>query len=209
MVIGAAPAEPASATIAAMHGFRHLCLVWARVEVPAVLPSALATLWLAASLHVLLVSGPAARALAEQQMTEEIDAESRTMTLISLGKTFEARAKRSAQGAIRALMDMVPDTATVLRGGERRGIPAAELVPGDVVFLESGDKVPADLQQLIEAAAELTTHQSLDYFYNADIKAMEKYRQGRNEVITLDPAFIKQLAEAGNDWVHKKADAHR
>lgn len=76
-----------------------------------------------------------------------------------------------------------------------------------VLKQETWDKVPADLQQLIEAAAELTTHQSLDYFYNADIKAMEKYRQGRNEIITLDPAFIKQLAEAGNDWIHKKADA--
>lgn len=46
-------------------------------EAPRFLIAALATVWLAASLHVLLVSGPAARAFAEQQMTEEIDAESR------------------------------------------------------------------------------------------------------------------------------------
>jgi Ca2+-transporting ATPase len=36
----------------------------------------------------------------------------------------------------------------VLRGGERRQIPAMELVPGDIVLLQSGDKVPADLRLL-------------------------------------------------------------
>src|SRR3546814_16934673 len=55
------------------------------------------------------------------------------------------------------------------------------------------DKVPADVQPLIEAAAELTTQQSLDLFYDADMKAMEKYRGGRNEFITLSPEHVKQL----------------
>jgi TRAP-type mannitol/chloroaromatic compound transport system substrate-binding protein len=71
------------------------------------------------------------------------------------------------------------------------------------------DKVPAELKPLIEAAAELTTQQSLDYFYDADMKAMEKYRQGRNEIITLDPAFVKQLSDAGYDWMRKTAAAQK
>ena len=50
--------------------------------------------------------------------------------------------------AIEALIDMVPETATVLRDGERRNLPASELVPGDVVELQSGDKVPADMRIL-------------------------------------------------------------
>ena len=50
--------------------------------------------------------------------------------------------------AIEALIDMVPDTATVLRDGERKSLPASELVPGDVVELQSGDKVPADMRIL-------------------------------------------------------------
>ena len=50
--------------------------------------------------------------------------------------------------AIEALIEMVPDTATVLRDGERRSLPASELVPGDVVELQSGDKVPADMRIL-------------------------------------------------------------
>jgi Ca2+-transporting ATPase len=48
--------------------------------------------------------------------------------------------------AIQALSAMVPDYAIVLRDGGTHTIPAAELVPGDVVLLASGDKVPADLR---------------------------------------------------------------
>jgi len=48
--------------------------------------------------------------------------------------------------AIEALSRALTSTATVLRGGERRQIPAMELVPGDMVLLQSGDKVPADLR---------------------------------------------------------------
>ncbi len=48
--------------------------------------------------------------------------------------------------AIEALLDMVPTTATVLRDNTRTSVPVAELVPGDVVLLQSGDKVPADMR---------------------------------------------------------------
>jgi magnesium-transporting ATPase (P-type) len=48
--------------------------------------------------------------------------------------------------AIEALMDMVPQTATVLRDGGKTTLSAAKLVPGDVVQLASGDRVPADMR---------------------------------------------------------------
>ena len=41
---------------------------------------------------------------------------------------------------------MASPYAMVLREGQRCKVPAQELVPGDVVFLEAGDKVPADLR---------------------------------------------------------------
>ncbi len=50
--------------------------------------------------------------------------------------------------AIEALAQAMTISATVLRGGERRQIPAAELVPGDIILLQSGDKVPADMRLL-------------------------------------------------------------
>ncbi len=50
--------------------------------------------------------------------------------------------------AIEALSGMVPEFATALRDGQRLSVPVADLVPGDVVLLASGDKVPADLRLL-------------------------------------------------------------
>ncbi len=51
-----------------------------------------------------------------------------------------------AQKTISALGSMIPDTTTVRRNGAVVRIPAADVVPGDVVLLQSGDKVPADLR---------------------------------------------------------------
>jgi Ca2+-transporting ATPase len=64
-----------------------------------------------------------------------------------------------AVDALAALTRTMTTEATVLRQGEKRRLPATELVPGDIVFLQSGDKVPADLRlfqvrdlQIAEAA---------------------------------------------------------
>jgi Ca2+-transporting ATPase len=64
-----------------------------------------------------------------------------------------------AVNALAALARTMTTVATVMRQGEKRQIPATELVVGDIVFLQSGDKVPADLRlfqvrdlQIAEAA---------------------------------------------------------
>lgn len=51
-----------------------------------------------------------------------------------------------AEAALDALHSLVRTHATVMRGGERRQVPSEDLVPGDLVLLEAGDKVPADLR---------------------------------------------------------------
>ncbi len=51
-----------------------------------------------------------------------------------------------AEKALEAIREMLSPQATVLRGGRREQRPAEELVPGDVVVLQSGDKVAADLR---------------------------------------------------------------
>jgi magnesium-transporting ATPase (P-type) len=51
-----------------------------------------------------------------------------------------------AEKALDSIRNMLSAEARTLRGGETRMIPAEQLVPGDVVLLESGDKVPADLR---------------------------------------------------------------
>jgi Ca2+-transporting ATPase len=68
-----------------------------------------------------------------------------------LGFAQEYRAERSLDEINR----MTSPYALVLREGQRRRIPAAELVPGDVVFLETGDKVPADLRLVTVSNLEI------------------------------------------------------
>src|SRR5271167_2045238 len=63
-----------------------------------------------------------------------------------LGFIQEGRAEK----ALDSIRNMLSAEARTVRGGETRMLPAEQLVPGDVVLLESGDKVPADLR-LIEA----------------------------------------------------------
>lgn len=61
-----------------------------------------------------------------------------------IGHIQEGKAER----ALDAVRGMLAARATVLRDGERHQVDAADLVPGDIVLLESGDKVPADLRLL-------------------------------------------------------------
>lgn len=79
-------------------------------------------------------------------MTEELYFESVTMilTLISLGKTLEFRARRHTSDAVRKLMELTPPTATVLRGGQTITIKSDELVRGDVVIIKAGASIPCD-----------------------------------------------------------------
>jgi Ca2+-transporting ATPase len=51
-----------------------------------------------------------------------------------------------AEKAVEALSDLVVTEATVRRAGRRQRVPSAQLVPGDVVLLQSGDRVPADMR---------------------------------------------------------------
>jgi len=57
-----------------------------------------------------------------------------------LGFIQEYRAER----ALEALKKMLTPTITVLRGGKEEEVPSKELVPGDILLLESGDRIPAD-----------------------------------------------------------------
>ncbi|MFZ2224371.1 MAG: cation-translocating P-type ATPase [Candidatus Deferrimicrobium sp.] len=65
-----------------------------------------------------------------------------------------------AESAVAALRRMAAAQATVLRDGERQGVPAAEIVPGDILLVEEGDTVPADAR-LIHSTALQTAEAAL------------------------------------------------
>ena len=66
------------------------------------------------------------------------------LTLITLGKFLETRAKGRTGDAIRALMDLSPKTASVRRNGEVEEIPVEDVTAGDVVIVRSGSSIPVD-----------------------------------------------------------------
>ncbi|PLZ59770.1 carbonate dehydratase [Fischerella thermalis CCMEE 5273] len=70
------------------------------------------------------------------------------VTLINAIIGFVQESK--AESAIAALASSVKTNATIIRDGQKMQVPSTELVPGDVVLLASGDKVPADLR-LVQA----------------------------------------------------------
>ncbi|MFY3791290.1 heavy metal translocating P-type ATPase [Ureibacillus sp. MALMAid1270] len=66
------------------------------------------------------------------------------ITLILLGKLFEARAKGRSSEAIKKLMGLQAKTAVVERNGEELEIPLEEVVIGDTILVKPGEKIPVD-----------------------------------------------------------------
>jgi Cu2+-exporting ATPase len=65
-------------------------------------------------------------------------------TFVLLGHWFEMRARGGANDAVRALLDLAPPKAIVLRDGEPVEVPTAEVQVGDLVLIRPGSKVPVD-----------------------------------------------------------------
>ncbi|WP_243298453.1 heavy metal translocating P-type ATPase [Bacillus litorisediminis] len=76
------------------------------------------------------------------------------ITLIILGKLFEARAKGRSSEAIKKLMGLRAKTATVLRNGKEVEIPLEEVTVGDIIYIKPGEKVPVD-GEIIEGNSAL------------------------------------------------------
>ncbi len=66
------------------------------------------------------------------------------LTLITIGKYLESVAKGKTGDAIRMLMDLTPKTAEVLSGEETKVVPVEEIVPGNIVILRAGNRIPVD-----------------------------------------------------------------
>ncbi|MGD8320307.1 MAG: heavy metal translocating P-type ATPase [Gemmatimonadota bacterium] len=64
--------------------------------------------------------------------------------LFSTGNTLETYAFGRTRRSIQALMELRPEEASVVEGGRERPVPVAELVPGQVVRVRPGDRIPVD-----------------------------------------------------------------
>ena len=66
------------------------------------------------------------------------------LSLVTLGKYFEARSKSKTSDALYKLIDLAPKSATVIRDGKELTIRTEELLVDDVVVIRAGDAIPAD-----------------------------------------------------------------
>ncbi|MGD2178666.1 MAG: cation-transporting P-type ATPase, partial [Anaerolineae bacterium] len=73
------------------------------------------------------------------------------LAIVILNAVLGVIQENKAEEALAALKKMAAPDARVIRDGHRTSIPARELVPGDIVFLDAGSYVPADLR-LIQSA---------------------------------------------------------
>ena len=66
------------------------------------------------------------------------------LTLITLGKLLEARAKGRTSAAIKKLIGLAPKTATLLKDGVERAIAIDDVVAGDLIVVKPGERIPVD-----------------------------------------------------------------
>ena len=66
------------------------------------------------------------------------------LTLITLGKLLEARARGRSSEAIRRLMQLAPQTATLVQDDVERSVPVSALTVGDMVLVRPGGRIPVD-----------------------------------------------------------------
>ncbi|MDE2950516.1 MAG: heavy metal translocating P-type ATPase [Chloroflexota bacterium] len=66
------------------------------------------------------------------------------LTLVTLGKLLEARAKGRTSAAIKKLIGLRPKTATLLSDGKEKSIPIDEVAPGDLLLIKPGERIPVD-----------------------------------------------------------------
>ena len=106
-----------------------------------------------------------------------------------------------AEASIEALEKMMVPECTVLRDGERKIIPARELVPGDVVLFEGGDRVPADLRLFytknLEADEAALTGESVPVKKNVDPISRPNLPPADQHCITFSGTFITRGSGQG------------
>jgi len=102
-----------------------------------------------------------------------------------------------AERAMEALREMVAPEADVMRDGKMSTIAASDLVPGDMVFLEAGDKVPADAR-IVEETALQVIEASLTGESLPIKKSREPQPDGANLADRKNMVFMGTIVSYGN-----------
>ena len=123
-------------------------------ELPSARPEPLVTRFLRQFLEPMALLLLGAAALSGIGLREGIDATTITAIVLLNAVIGTVQEGRAAQ-ALEALRDMETPTTTARRGGRNRAVPSRELVAGDLVVLQAGDRVPADVRLTSTRAFEI------------------------------------------------------
>ena len=106
------------------------------------------------------------------------------ITIVVSTTVFQTYQEGQADHVMESLLKMAPASATVVRAGVTAVIPASALVPGDVVELAAGDKVPADIRVLwaegLQADNAALTGENIDVGLTAEHGGAEEIFEARN-----------------------------
>ncbi len=142
------------------------------------------------------------------------------LTLITLGKLLEARAKGRTSAAIKKLMGLAPKTAMLLIDGREKSIPIDEVAPGDLLLVKPGERIPVDAVVIEGSSAldeSMLTGESLpvDKGVGADVHAgtinqhgrlvIEAQRVGRDTVLAQIIRLVEN-AQASRAPIQAVAD---
>jgi sodium/potassium-transporting ATPase subunit alpha len=116
------------------------------------------------------------------------------LLVIMVSTAFYALVDFHTSRIMRSIRSLIADDATVIRNGENQTIPASDLLVGDVVKLQIGNRVPADLR-IVEASADLRFDRSLltgesDLIPGTADQTSENALETRN--LALNSTFVAQ-----------------
>lgn len=125
------------------------------------------------------------------------------LTLVSVGKFFEAKAKGQATKEIDALLSLAPETALLRLEGGIKEVPLSALDVGDVVYIKAGNKIPSDAvlisgslktdESMLTGEAELVDKNVGDSLVSGTI-AMKGEGDARIEKVGEDTTLSKLIA---------------
>lgn len=129
------------------------------------------------------------------------------LTLITLGKFFEAKSKGKTSDAISKLIELAPDTAFVERNGTESEIPLEEIVRGDTVVVRPGQSIPVDgtvifgsgsVDESAITGESIPVEKTIDSPVTGGTVNKSGYFKFRAEKIGEDTALSKILKQVGS-----------
>ena len=127
-------------------GFRSLLKLAPNMDTLVALGSSAAfiySLWSLFSVSAAYVRGDMAAAAAHSE-NYWFESAAMILTLITVGKTLEARSKGKTTNAVKSLMSLAPKTANIEKDGVEINIPAADVKTGDIFLVRPGESIPVD-----------------------------------------------------------------